>query len=132
MSERQIPAGVIPYLSLQGESNAAVEFYERAFGAKIVMRVPAEGDPQRLVHCHVEINGGPLMMTDFHPDPEHQFQPALSYSMHLNVDDPDSWWARATEAGCEVVTPIQRMSFGALYGRVRDPFGVRWAITGAS
>jgi PhnB protein len=57
VSERQIPTGVIPYLSLQGQSYAAVEFYERAFGAKIVMQAPAESDPQRLVHCHVEING---------------------------------------------------------------------------
>jgi PhnB protein len=129
MIEQTTQGGVVPYLSLQGKSGAAMEFYERAFGATTVMRVPAESDPKRIIHCQVDINGGALMMTDFHPDSDHKLHPSLSYAMHLVVDDVDAWWKRAVDSGCEVATPMAPISF-AMYARIKDPFGVRWAITG--
>jgi PhnB protein len=121
--------GVIPYLSLQGASNKASAFYQRAFAAKELTRVPAESNPDRLVHCHLEINGGSLMMTDFHPDDDHAFEPTRSIAMQLTVADGHAWWKRAVDAGCTVRFPLQEMAFGGLMGRLVDPFGVRWTIT---
>jgi uncharacterized glyoxalase superfamily protein PhnB len=45
MIEQTTQGGVVPYLSLQGKSGAAMEFYERAFGATTVMRVHATDRP---------------------------------------------------------------------------------------
>ena len=44
------------------------------------------------------------------------------------VSDGDFWWSRAVEAGCEVVMPFKLEFWGDRYGRLRDPFGIDWAI----
>ena len=47
--------------------------------------------------------------------------------MHLAVPDGGTWMSRAETAGCEVLTPWQKMAFGG-FGRVVDPFGIVWQV----
>ena len=47
---------------------------------------------------------------------------------YLQVEDIDAWWARAIAAGAEAILPVQDMFWGARYGQLRDPFGVRWSF----
>jgi uncharacterized glyoxalase superfamily protein PhnB len=42
--------------------------------------MPAE-DGKRLIHCHLEINGGSLMLADTFPDQGHGLQPLHSYTL---------------------------------------------------
>ena len=56
------------------------------------------------------------------------FEPSNSFTMQLMVDDIDAWWKRAVEAGAEVTAPVERMFWGDRYGRLRDPFGINWAM----
>jgi PhnB protein len=106
---------------------AASEFYQKAFAAKELRRY-AHQDGKRLMHCHLEINGGSIMFND--PMPEHGYplQPSSSYAMNLVVPDGDLWWNRAVEAGCKVTVPLERAFWGDRYGRLMDPFGIAWAI----
>ncbi|WP_370869926.1 VOC family protein [Phenylobacterium sp.] len=99
--------GVTPYINVQGASEASA-FYQKAFGAKELMRMPAE-DGKRLMHCHLEINGGPLLMSDCWPEEGHPHQPSNSFTMHLQVDDIDAWWKRAINAGATPVMPVADM-----------------------
>ncbi len=46
----------------------------------------------------------------------------------LLVDDAQAWWSRAVEAGAEIVMPLDVQFWGDLYGQLRDPFGVTWAL----
>jgi len=119
--------GVIPYLNVDGVSKAS-EFYQKAFAAKELARMPAQ-DGKRVMHCHLEVNGGSLMMSD--PFPEHGFpyQPSPSMTMTLVVKEGDLWWNRAVDAGCKVTMPFERAFWGDRYGRLLDPFGVNWAVT---
>ena len=48
--------------------------------------------------------------------------------IHLQVEDADEYWERATRAGMVVVMPLGRQFWGDRYGQFRDPFGVSWAI----
>ncbi|WP_245419547.1 VOC family protein [Phyllobacterium salinisoli] len=48
--------------------------------------------------------------------------------MHLQVDDVDSWWKRATDAGAEIVMPLEVQFWGDKYGSLRDSFGVNWSL----
>jgi uncharacterized glyoxalase superfamily protein PhnB len=125
-AERPLMGGVIPYLNVDGVSKAS-EFYQKAFAAKELARMPAQ-DGKRVMHCHLEINGGSLMMSD--PFPEHGFpyQPSPSTTMQLVVKDGDFWWNRAIAAGCSQTLPFARAFWGDRYGRMLDPFGVNWAI----
>lgn len=118
--------GVIPYLNVVGAAEAA-EFYKKAFAAEEIDRKPAD-DGKRLMHCHLKIHGGSLMLADAFPEYGYDHQPSHSFTMTLVVDDADPWWDRAVAAGCEVRSELKVEFWGDRYGTLRDPFGVHWAI----
>ena len=121
----QMLGGVVPHMTLS-DANAASAFYQRAFGAVEVGRIPAD-DGKRLIHCHLHLNGGSLTIMDRmrEQDPE---GPPQGFDLILSVDDIDAWWDRAVEAGAEVVMPVQKMFWGDRYGQLKDPFGVLWSL----
>jgi PhnB protein len=122
----QLEDGVVPYLNVEGASDASA-FYQKAFGATELFRVPTE-DGKRLMHCHMMINGGSLMMSDCFPEMGFGLERSNSFTMHMQVTDVDAWWKRAVDAGAEVTMPLQLMFWGDRYGKLRDPFGVNWAL----
>ncbi|HLW90610.1 MAG TPA: glyoxalase/bleomycin resistance/extradiol dioxygenase family protein [Roseiarcus sp.] len=122
----EVKGGVIAYVTVDGAMKAA-DFYKRAFGATVAAAHPADAKG-RTMHVHLYINNGSLMLSDAYPEYGHPLQKPQSFALTLNVDDIDSWWKRATDAGVEVVMPVQDMFWGARYGQLRDPFGVAWAI----
>ena len=128
MSDAKAPttSGIIPYLMVRGASDAA-EFYKRAFGAQELARMPHESG--KLIHCHLVINGGDLMLSDEFPE----YGASLGdgpkgVTMHLQVDDADAWWERAVGAGATVTMPIAEQFWGDRYGQLKDPFGHAWSI----
>jgi uncharacterized glyoxalase superfamily protein PhnB len=127
-ADAALPAGVIPYLAFNGAAEASA-FYQRAFAAKEVARMPAQ-DGKRLMHCHLEINGGALMLSDSFSETgaEQNVQRSDGYTMQLMVSDGDLWWNRAIKAGCKEKLPFAVAPWGAKYGQLVDPFGVTWAI----
>ena len=126
-AQSSVLPGVIAYFQVN-DSKAATAFYEKAFGAKLVDR--KENPDGRAIHCHVEINGGPLMFNDPFPEYGHPLQPSQNFVLHLAVDDPKSWWKRAVDSGLEVVVPLEVAFWGDYYGQLRDPFGISWGIVG--
>ena len=121
------PLGVIPYLTVEGASEASA-FYQKAFGAREVTRMPGN-DGKRLMHCHLELNGGALMLSDHFPEMgAPPVQRSSSYTMQLIVADGDGWWNRAIQAGCTQKLPFEKAPWGDKYGQLTDPFGVTWAI----
>jgi PhnB protein len=119
--------GVIPYFSVEGAKKAA-EFYAKAFGAKVVRQVPAE-DGKRLMHCQMVLNGGTFMFSDSFPEYGHPAKTDGTYAMQLVVADGHEWWDRAIAAGCVELDAYRQAFWGDMYGRMRDPFGIAWAIT---
>ena len=121
--------GVAPHLTIPSRGGqAAVEFYQRAFGAEVLRTMPAE-DGERLMHAHLRINGGSVMMHDEFPEMngEQDIQPK-GVVLHLQVDDADEWWNRAIVAGAVPVYPLADQFWGDRYGQLRDPFGHSWSI----
>ncbi len=128
-------APLSPYLKVQG-AKQAVEFYKKSFGAKIRMVMEAE-DKKRLMHADLIINGGEIMLSDHFPEfgdgptTPPPLAKTSTVSVHLQVDDADKWWARATEAGCKVAMPLADQFWGDRFGIARDPFGHIWSIASA-
>ena len=120
-------AGVIPYVQVDNASEAA-ELYKKAFAAKEVDRRPVPDG--RLIHLHLEINGGALMLND--PFPEHGMgsRPVQAVTLHIVSSDPHVWWDRAVAAGLEVMVPLEVAFWGDLYGQLRDQYGIAWGIVG--
>src|SRR5690606_35829001 len=62
-----LSGGIAPYLTIRdGRAAEAVDFYKRAFGAEEVDRKPAQ-NPAKLMHAHLRINGGSLLLSDDFP-----------------------------------------------------------------
>jgi uncharacterized glyoxalase superfamily protein PhnB len=122
----QVRGGVVAYLQVDGASKAS-EFYQRAFGATEVGRQPVD-EQGRTMHIHLYVNGGSLMLSDAYPEHGYALERPQAFDLMLQVDDIDAWWARAVAAGAEVLMPVQDMFWGARYGQLRDPFGVRWSF----
>jgi PhnB protein len=122
-----MPFGVVPYLAIEGAGDAAA-FYQKAFGAKEIRRELGP-DGRKLMHCHLEINGGALMLSDHFPEMgKPPIQRSTSYTMQLVVADGGVWWSRAIAAGCTEKMPFGVAPWGDKYGQLTDPFGVTWAI----
>ena len=122
-------SGLAPHLTVRdGNAAEAIEFYTRAFGAREIGRHMAE-DGKRIMHAHLTVNGASLMLNDDFP--EHggaETAPPAGVTLHLQVDDADTWWDRAIEAGAIVRFPIDDQFWGDRYGQVNDPFGFTWSI----
>lgn len=119
--------GVIAYLQLS-DAKAAAEFYKKAFAAKEIDRKPTPDG--KLIHCHLEINNGALMLADFFPEYGQEQKPVQGVVLHIASSLPRVWWDRALGAGLEVVVPLEVAFWGDLYGQLRDPFGVLWGFVG--
>lgn len=126
--DRPFP-GVTPFLTIrEGRGADALDFYGRAFGAETASKNLAQ-DGRRIMQAELRLNGGAVMLSDEFPEfmggPQ---PPAAGVTLHLQVDDADRWWARAVEAGAQVLMPIGDQFWGDRYGQVADPFGHRWSI----
>nr|MDT0522523.1 VOC family protein [Streptomyces sp. DSM 41633] len=44
------------------------------------------------------------------------------------VTDVEASFAKAVDAGAEVVMPLEDQFWGDRYGMVRDPFGHQWSL----
>ena len=121
---KPIPDGytaITPYLVVE---NAAgfLDFLANAFGAVERMRIPM---PEvGIVHAEVEIDGAALMLSDaFPPD-----FPSTNALIHLFVEDVDSAYARALNAGATAIAEPADQFYGDRIARVGDPAGNQWSI----
>jgi PhnB protein len=128
--------GVIPHLTITGgRAKEAVDYYRRAFDVDgEPMTMPAE-DGKRLMHAHLKLNGGDLMLADDFPEYRDQHPEAGSAepggcTLHQDVADVDAAHQRAVDAGARDIMPPTDMFWGQRYGQVIDPFGHRWSFGG--
>lgn len=130
-SVKPIPEGmhrVTPYLTVK-DAPAAIEFYQRAFGAVELQRIP--GADGRLLHASLKIGDSTLMMSEEFLEFGGKGPLALGgspVSIHLYVEDVDAAWEQATAAGCEVTMPLEDTFWGDRFGSLRDPFGHLWSL----
>jgi PhnB protein len=119
---------VTPHLVCAGAADA-IEFYKKAFGATEMMRLP--GPDGKLMHACVSINGSSVMLVDEYPEMGGTSPKTLKgtpVTIHLIVDDVDSFVEQAVEFGAEVVMPVEDQFWGDRYGLIEDPFGHRWSV----
>jgi PhnB protein len=128
----QGPAGgLTPHLTIRDRRGGeAIEFYRRAFAAESAMEPMLAEDGARIMHAHLRVNGGSVMLADDWPEMRGGVAspPPASVTLHLQVDDADAWFERAIEAGATATMPPQDMFWGDRYAQLRDPFGHSWAI----
>lgn len=83
------------------------------------------------MHACIQIGNARVMLTDEQPKWRALGPKALNgtpVSLHLYVEDADSFAQRAVDAGAKLVMPVADMFWGDRYGQVEDPFGHRWSV----
>jgi PhnB protein len=131
MAVKPIPAGysaVTPYLSVK-DAAGAIQFYQRAFGARERMRLAAPDG--KLAHAEIEIGDALIMLADECPDMGFRSPPSIGGSpvmLHLYVEDVDALFSQAVAAGATVLRPVADQFYGDRTGTLVDPFGHCWSI----
>ena len=125
---------VVPYLMVD-RGHEALGWYRRAFGAREVNRY--DMDDGRLGHAMLEMPfGGAVYLADEFPELQETVGTSsprqlggTSVTVALAVDDVDAWIARAEAEGATVIRPAADEFYGR-HGKLRDPFGHVWSLTG--
>jgi PhnB protein len=132
MSASPIPEGyhsVTPYLIVGGAA-AAIRFYEQAFGATEVLRMPI-GDGDKLAHAEIRIGDSHVMLSDEWPDMGMlgpKARGGTTSSLMIYLADVDAAYARALAAGATAERPPEDQFWGDRMGTLLDPFGHRWSL----
>src|SRR5579864_1308721 len=122
-----VPQTAAPRLRVKNAA-AAIEFYNRAFGAKEIMRFDVHG---HIAHAELAIGNSTIMLGEEAPEYGFPGPAALGgspVSIRLFVDDADAVAARAVAAGARLVRPVSDQFYGDRSGLVADPFGYTWDI----
>jgi PhnB protein len=129
---RPVPAGyrtVTAYLTVN-DGARALEFYQRAFGARETERIPGPGG--KIMHAEMRIGDSIVMLSDEFPGLSSCKAPTTlggtTGSLFLYVPDVDAAFKQAVAAGCTVIMPLTNMFWGDRFGKLQDPFGNQWSL----
>jgi len=126
-----------PYLSFNGDCEAAFKFYEQHLGGQpgaifrysgtpMAGQVPADW-ADKIMHASVTVGGQVLMGGDAAPG-HYEAPKGFSLSLHLkSTADADRIFEHLA-AGGKVVMPLEKTFWAARFGMVVDRFGIPWMI----
>jgi PhnB protein len=120
-----VPKGyhsLTPYLMVDNAAKA-IEFYKKAFGAKVVMAMKKPDG--KIGHAELVIGDSKLMIADKCPEMDE----SMSYMQHLYIKNVDGVMKKAIKHGAKVLRATEDMFYGDRSGAVRDPFGNYWNVS---
>ena len=126
-----IPIGyhtATPYLTLN-DCARAIDFYKKAFGAQEIMRM--EGPGGKIGHAEIKIGDSAIMLADEMPGAGNRAPKTLggtTVGVFLYVNDVDSSYKQAVDAGAKADKPPADMFWGDRFGQLTDPFGHSWSM----
>lgn len=129
---KPIPDGyhsVTPYLIVTGAAKA-LDFYQRAFGATETMRLDGPGG--KIMHAEIRLGDSTIMLADEFPEMQAVSPTTLkgtAGSLMVYVEDVDSRFQQAVDAGATVRRPVQDQFYGDRSGVLVDPFGHVWTLS---
>ena len=125
-----------PYLTFNGQCEAAFKFYERVLGGKIEAMMTFGSSPMaeqtspewrnKIMHARMTVGDQVLMASDAPPD-RHEAMKGIMVT--LGIDDPEAERIfRALADKGTVQMPIQETFWAARFGMLTDQFGTPWMI----
>jgi PhnB protein len=126
-----------PYLTFNGQCEAAFKFYEKCLGAKIVAMIPHTGTPaaehvppewgDKILHAALMVGDQFLFGSDAPPE---RYQAPKGISISIQIDDPAEAERifHALAEGGQVGMPIQQTFWAVRFGMTDDRFGIPWMI----
>jgi PhnB protein len=106
----------------------AIEFYEKALGAKETFRFEIGGE---IPHAEIKIGDSIINLSHEWPEGGRFSAETLGASpvgMSIRVDDVDRFVEHAVGAGMKIARPIKDQFYGIRDATLTDPFGYSWTI----
>jgi PhnB protein len=131
---------LIPYLMMNGNAKEAIEFYEKALGAKVLFNqtfgdmpenpdYPLPANAKKLVaHATIKVGETELMFSDTFPGQPHQSGNQVTICISTNDLEKSKQIYESLQQGGQVNMPLQETHFSSAYGIVTDKFGVTFQI----
>ena len=120
---------ITPMLVLK-DVRRAIEFYQRALGARELMVMPGP-DGKGVMHAEMKIGDSIIMMGEENPQYPCKSAETLGgspVSFYLYLENVDEAFKVAVAAGAVVQMPVEEMFWGDRVGTVEDPFGYSWSL----
>jgi PhnB protein len=126
----------IPYLTFDGKSKEALEFYKEIFEGEITdmqtfgeadFPTPPEAD-DRVMHARFKKGNLQLMTSDSFPGQGVTVGNNISLTLEFdNEKEIQNIYDKLSENG-SVLMELQDTFWGAKYGKVKDQFGITWDL----
>ena len=133
-------AAINPYLSFNGDCEAAFTFYQSVFGGELPLyrfkdappdSMPyAPGEENRIMHCSINIGSTILMGCDTSESggPKATFGDNITINYcPENAEDAKRIFAALAEGG-KIIMPIDKVFWAELFGMLIDKFGIPWMV----
>ena len=126
-----------PYLTFNGQCEAAFKFYEKVLGGKIEAMMNYGSSPMaeqtspewrnKIMHARLSIGDKILMASDAPPD---RYEAMKGIMVTLGIDDPGEAERifRALSENATVQMPIQETFWARRFGMLVDQFGTPWMV----
>lgn len=126
-----------PYLSFNGQCEAAFTFYQQCFGARLGAIFRYAGSPMadqvpadwqdKVMHGSLTIGEQVLMGGDVAPD---RYEEPKGFALSLQIESTAEAERLFHELSTDgrVTVPLERTFWAARFGMVVDRFGIPWLI----
>ena len=124
-----------PYLNFDGNTAAAMRYYQSIFGGELKMQTFGEAKmaetPQEedlIVHATLQTNSLSLMASDAHPSRRTNF----GDNVHMSITGQESGklaeiFIKLAQGG-RIDMPLAKQFWGDTFGMLTDRFGVHWMV----
>jgi len=127
-----------PYLTFNGNCEAAFKFYQNKLGAELEFMMPFEGSPMaeqvpvdyrnKVLHASLSLNGNVLMGSDGMPGQCGDGMKGFSLSLSVTDAAEAERLFTALSEGGKVTMPLSQTFWALRFGMVTDQFGVPWMV----
>ena len=126
-----------PYISFQGKTREAMEFYKSVFGGELTLSTFGEAGmtdhgvkPDGIMHAMLVADNGITLMAADSATGMREFIAGTNMSISLSGDNEEEltdYYAKLSEGG-EIEEPLTKAPWGDTFGMCIDKFGVFWMV----
>lgn len=112
------------------DARKAIDFYKKAFGA-VERHVLPNTNGSGIMHAELKIGNAIIMLGEENSDSKCRSAEKLGgspVSFYIYVNDVDSAFKKAVDAGAKKHMDVKEMFWGDRMGSVTDPFGYSWSL----
>jgi PhnB protein len=127
-----------PYLFFNGRCDEAIEFYQKALGAEVMMLMRFKQMPdqsmvrpetaEKVMHARLRIGDAIVLASDGMCTGEQQKFEGFSLTLSTSSAEEVDRAFNALAEGGQVRMPLDKTFFSPCFGMLTDKFGVGWII----